>query len=134
MALVDIGDFQHVSITVADIDRSREFYRDVLGFDDMQTRPPFQMGGYWLRRHNFILHLIGTGSAGVTEHRMPSWGAQDHVAFAVDDYDRALAQLRAAGIETIDAPARDLGLLQIYFRDPDGHVIELDARGRYPGV
>lgn len=133
MPLLDIGEFQHVSITCADPERSRSFYEDVLGFQLMDTRPPFRRPGYWLRRNNLILHLIGVPADEVSQHKGP-WSAQDHLAFVVDDYEVALSSLKSAGIEVVESPSRDLGLLQLYFRDPDGHVIELDARGHYPGA
>lgn len=133
MALLDIREFQHLSITCADPDRSRAFYRDVLGFADMDTRPAFPGPGRWLRRHNFVLHLIGLDPDQVTQHRA-SWSSQDHYAFVIEDYDAALAALKEAGIEVVESPSAQLGLKQIYLRDPDGHVIELDARGFFPGT
>lgn len=46
----------------------------------------------------------------------------DHAAFQVDDYDAALAHLRAHGFDVL-ATRPEIG--QLWVQDPDGHVIEL---------
>jgi len=53
-----------------------------------------------------------------------------HVAFAVDDLEQTLAQLKDQGIEPEREPyrVRDGGSLLCFVRDPDGYRIELIDR------
>ena len=47
----------------------------------------------------------------------------------VDDYDAAVAQLRAHGVEVLERVLPDYGYRQAFFRDPDGNVLEI---GEWP--
>jgi lactoylglutathione lyase len=57
--------------------------------------------------------------------------AYGHVAFAVDDLERTLAQLQGQGIAPEREPyrVREGGSLICFVRDPDGYRIELIDRG-----
>jgi catechol 2,3-dioxygenase-like lactoylglutathione lyase family enzyme len=53
---------------------------------------------------------------------------QDHLAFAVDDLERACADLRSRGVE-IGIEPRDFPWgRSAYLRDPDGRLVELAQR------
>ena len=55
---MEIGFLHHVTLTVTDLDRSKEFYRDILGLKEI-ARPAFPFPGAWFEvgdaQH---LHLI----------------------------------------------------------------------------
>jgi catechol 2,3-dioxygenase-like lactoylglutathione lyase family enzyme len=95
----------HVSFSVADLARSRHFYGTVLGLAEI-PRPEMGLAGAWFAAGDTELHLIA---------RPPG------VAIG-DDYDAAVASLRGAGLEVVEA-GRERG--QLWIGDPDGHVIEL---------
>ena len=50
-----------------------------------------------------------------------------HLAFEVDDLDAARARLVDHGVELAGGPMprRGDGYVQVFFFDPDGHVLEL---------
>jgi catechol 2,3-dioxygenase-like lactoylglutathione lyase family enzyme len=52
-------------------------------------------------------------------------GAERTVGFLVDDLDAAAEELRAAGIETDDAPTANARWRYLHFRAPDGQLYEL---------
>ncbi len=117
----------HIAVTTCDPERSARFYREVLGFRDLD-RPAFSFRGAWLydARTGIQLHVI--------EHPQPTQlvGPIDtitnHFALTVADLDEAERRLTAHGIEyhrQINAG----GFHQIFFRDPDGNHIEV---GIYP--
>jgi catechol 2,3-dioxygenase-like lactoylglutathione lyase family enzyme len=112
----------HVAITVEDLARSRRFYMDVIGLE-----PKFEEGHEpaFMLSHSSGLALFsrrsypGTGADGVPDLRVM------HIAFRIarDEFDRARAELPSLGI---DPRYEDHGSVHsIYFRDPDGHQIEL---------
>lgn len=111
----------HVSFSVVDLDASKHFYGSVLGLAEI-ARPAMGLGGAWYRAGETELHLIvrpdgvdaGTPPAKLTP-------VADHAAFQIDDYDAAVAHLRAAGLDVLETN-RQIG--QLWVRDPDGHVIE----------
>jgi catechol 2,3-dioxygenase len=119
---VDIG---HVHLKVADIDRALAFYRDVLGFDEMQRYGEqaafISAGGYH--------HHIGLNTWESKGGSPPPRGTTGlfHVAIRYPDRKTladALKRVAAAGVP-IDG-ASDHGVSEaVYLRDPDGNGIEL---------
>lgn len=112
----------HVSFSVADLARSRHFYGTVLGLVEI-PRPAMGLAGAWFAAGDTELHLIvrppGAAVGEPPPHVTP---IANHTAFQIDDYDAAVASLRAAGLEVVEA-GRERG--QLWVGDPDGNVIEL---------
>jgi catechol 2,3-dioxygenase-like lactoylglutathione lyase family enzyme len=119
---VKITSCHHVSFSIAELERSKRFYGSVLGLAEI-ARPQMGIGGAWFHTGSGELHLIvrppgadvGTPPARVTP-------IANHVALAIEDYDAAVAHLRGAGLDVVEA-GRDRG--QCWVADPDGNVIEL---------
>jgi glyoxylase I family protein len=132
MAL-EITSLHHVSLAVTDLERSRAFYRGILGLEEIE-RPPFDFAGAWFRVGDRQLHLIVHAQPTLRSRGIDS---QDvHFAMRVRNYRDALAELRARGYSS-DAPDErrrlrenprgKAGFPQIFILDPDRHVIELNA-------
>lgn len=113
-----VSGIHHVSLNVADAERSLVFYRDVLGMTVL-PRPDFAFAGAWLDAGDGRqVHLIEAPN-------VPQDVGQ-HVAFRVDDLDATIAHLRAAGCVIGDAtPVGDTGIRQAFAFDPDGNRVEL---------
>jgi len=114
-----IHELNHVAIHIADVERSRAFYRDVLRLETL-SRPAFDFPGAWFRLGaNQELHLIGrTGPVAADS-------PNNHFALRVDDiavWERHLQQTNA---EMLPKKRRPDGAWQIFLRDPDGHYLEL---------
>ena len=107
----------HCSVIVTDVARSRHFYRDVLGLNEIA--PP--------RTFDFVVLWFDLGG-GQTLHLLLK-PKQDsisprHFALHVGDAKQARAELRAKEIaieETVEIPHCD----RFFIRDPDGNRIEL---------
>jgi catechol 2,3-dioxygenase len=119
---VDIG---HVHLKVSDIDRALAFYRDVLGFDEMQRLGDdaafLSAGGYH--------HHIGLNTWESRGGSPPPPGTTGlyHVAIRYPDRKRladAVRRVVQAGVSL--RGASDHGVSEaIYLSDPDGNGIEL---------
>ena len=112
----------HVSFAVRDLARARRFYEDVLGLAEI-PRPALGIPGAWYGVGGSEVHLIET-PAGVEVGAPPPALSPlaNHAAFAIEDYDAAVAHLRARGVEVLESGR---GVAQLWVRDPDGNVIEL---------
>ena len=115
----------HVSFAVRDLAASRRFYGEMLGFGEI-ARPSFGVAGTWYRIGDTEVHLIEAPAGFETGSPPPKLSPlANHAAFQIDDYDAAVAALRAHGLEVLETSA-ELG--QLWVRDPDGNVIELISR------
>ena len=116
----------YVILIVEDLDRSLDFYTDVLGlklghrsgdyaqFDSGPTR----LGLF--ARHAMALTL------GTELTPAPVTAPGFEIGFKVDDVDEAYAELIEQGAEPLTPPTtRAWGQRTAYVRDPDGHLIEL---------
>ena len=124
---------QHVGLVVADFERSRAFYADALGLDEVPRPPNFTFDGAWFRFGGTEIHLLAEahtpGGAGPDGGGGAARGMTPHLACEVDDLERARARLEAHGVELAGGPLpRGDGYEQVFFLDPDGHVLELFQR------
>jgi catechol 2,3-dioxygenase-like lactoylglutathione lyase family enzyme len=117
----------HLVLMVSDLQRSTQFYTQVLGFQVSDVYPEDMMpGGMVFLRCNpdhHCLALIGAAKGAATHIDL------HHVAFEVptpDDVFRAREHLRRHKA-TIDFEGRRRAgcQLAVEFRDPDGHHLEL---------
>jgi glyoxylase I family protein len=132
---VDVKVLHHVSLPVTDLGRSRRFYREVLGLEEI-ARAPLPVPGAWFRLGDRELHLIGGEEARPQGARSTN-PRELHFAVRVASYSTALDHLHACGYHEDAAPddPTRLGLRphavtgypQIYVLDPDRHLIEINA-------
>ena len=132
----------HYSIRTTDIDASRKFYTEVLGFT-VGPRPPFNFPGLWLyhgshdQYDNAIVHIIGVdakGESGVKDYLgardeqtlQGSTGAFDHIAFSMTGLAGMIKHLKSKKAKFRERTVPNLNLHQVFLDDPNGVVIELN--------
>jgi catechol 2,3-dioxygenase-like lactoylglutathione lyase family enzyme len=112
----------HVARLTKRLDASRAFYRDVLGFREI-VRPSLRFPGAWLAGYGLQIHLI------VDESINDATGSIDtranHLAFHTDDNGAIESLLAQHGVPYRVNVQTDTGLIQVFFRDPDGHHVEV---------
>ena len=124
------GHFNHIALPTCNAERGARFYCDVLGFR-LVPRPSFSFDGRWLYRKEagVMIHLIhDENHRPSTEQINTRW---HHFAMQSSDVARDLALLAEHGVETVERTLPDHGYRQVFFRDPDGNVIEI---GEWPPV
>ena len=103
--MVEISSLHHVAVCVTDIARSKNFYGEVLGLNEV-PRPDFPFGGAWYqladgRQLHLIVHERPLTLRGTTEIDL----RDGHFAFGVADLRRdGGAAARAAGVECVLRP------------------------------
>ena len=121
----------HAALLVKDVERSRQFYCQVLG---MEVIPG--LGTIWLARGSAEIHLLGESEPGRAAQASGKYydddladGYTTHIALEVEDLEEAQRHLKEHGVEIVCGPRpRGNDGEQLYVRDPDGYVIELFAR------
>jgi len=126
---IQVKCLDHVTIVVKDLERSRQFYVDVLGMDEVK-RPGFSFKGSWFQAGTTQIHLIlehaDSGPAGIFVPKHLASSRTHHFAFEVEDSEAAHERLIELGVPIVSPPKkRPDGAVQVFVTDPDGHVVEL---------
>jgi catechol 2,3-dioxygenase-like lactoylglutathione lyase family enzyme len=131
---IEIRSLNHAALLVKNVDRSRYFYSEVLGMEEVPRPSSFDFPGAWFRAGKTEVHIIGEDEPGHAAQLHPgsyqrdelSHGHVAHIAFEVADLEAAQQQLHAHGIEIVGGPRpRGDGVIQLYVLDPDNYVVEL---------
>jgi lactoylglutathione lyase len=129
VTIVPIRGLFEAHLTVSDLDRSIEFYRDVLGLPLATRIPERQVAFFWVPTPEKA--MLGLWSIGTSPLRM-----RLHIAFQVElpQVFASVQALRAAGLTPLDSgggtPIEEPCVLcwmpaaSVYFDDPDGHSLE----------
>ncbi|MCW5603044.1 MAG: isochorismatase family protein [Burkholderiales bacterium] len=107
--------FAHMLLQVADIEASRKFYIDLLGFTERQAKP-LADGRPFVPFHQGI--ALTTGGPGKPLQI-------DHMAFRVNDVEGLAARLRQANVKFFQDLHDGIYGRTIYVVDPDGNKVEL---------
>jgi glyoxylase I family protein len=144
MSHLPVGPVHHMRMTVTDVERSKAFYTDVLGFEVAVDGPPppedpsheeiteSLQGGVILVHQGMFFGLRPAGPDRADDDCFdPLRVGLDHISFGVQarsDLDRAVELLDERGVA--HGPIRQLtalGLAFLAFFDPDGIALELSA-------
>jgi lactoylglutathione lyase len=118
-------------LTVADLDTSIAFYRGGLGLELAHVVPARQAAFFWIGSRGTA--MLGLWAAGPAPQKTTT-----HIAFAaaLDHVLTAPRALQSAGITALDFDGHPtdepvvlawMPAASIYFRDPDGHLLEYIA-------
>lgn len=134
---MSVSSIEHVLVLSDDIERTRDFYCDVLGLRD-GDRPPLEFPGYWLYagaggaacvhvadRRAYAAHAAGLGLR--VPLRDPGIGPVDHIAFNASDYTAVVERLERRGIASV-LNAVPGGPRQVFIEDPNGVRVEINVR------
>jgi catechol 2,3-dioxygenase-like lactoylglutathione lyase family enzyme len=131
---IRVQHIDHVTVVVKSLERSREFYVDALGMQEI-PRPGFRFPGLWFQAGPTQIHLIEehaeSGPAEVFVPEQCEISRTHHFAFEVDDAMAATARLKELGIPIAAGPKqRPDGPTQVYVQDPDQYLVELFSMPR----
>jgi len=116
MSGLPIMQIDHVSVVITEVERSRRFYRDILGLTEIAKPRTFDFVVLWFDLGNQQLHLLHKDEA---DSRSPR-----HFALRVADVQAARSHFRQHGVaiqETTPIPGAD----RFFLFDPDGNRIEI---------
>lgn len=117
-AAIPVSGFDHLALRVADLLRSVAFYRDHLGgkITSQSANSAFlDVGEHWI-----ALFGRGARSTGFP----PTDRGVDHISFHSTQHrslDERMGVLREHGLDPSSPP----GSSRVYFRDPDGVILQL---------
>jgi len=125
---MDIKAIHHVAILTDDYEKSKAFYTEILGFTVIAET-------YREQRNSYKLDLAINGLYQIELFSFPDYRERGsypeakglrHLAFLVEDVEKAAAELKAKGVEVQDVRVDELtGKRFVFFYDPNGQPLEL---------
>jgi lactoylglutathione lyase len=118
-----------ISLKVDDVKRTGDFYREVFGFQDSETKKTRDH----VSRHmtdgqiDFTLMKYDAGTDSAESKAAGEGPCIHHFAIEVPDLEQATREIRARGCEVVSDP----GVIPVKFRAPGGTIAELVPLGRY---
>jgi catechol 2,3-dioxygenase-like lactoylglutathione lyase family enzyme/ribosome-associated toxin RatA of RatAB toxin-antitoxin module len=129
---IRISEIDHIVLTVKDIERTCEFYRRVMGMEVItfgENRKALKFGG---RKIN--LHVAGNSYSPMAENPLP--GSADMCFIVHLTPEEVIKELKSKGVAAELGPVERAGaegrISSVYFRDPDGNLIELASYSLLP--
>ncbi len=123
-----IDSLDHLVLTVKDIAASCEFYSKALGMEVVafgQNRKALRFGSQKINLHE-------KGREFEPKAQCPLPGSADLCFLTSIPIDKVTKHLQSCNIEIIEGPVARTGatgpILSVYFRDPDGNLIEVSNR------
>lgn len=132
-----ITELNHYFVRCKDLERSKAWYCEMLGFEPM-PRPRFPFPGYWLGVNGKIqvhMGLAGVDNAQLYYRGTPpdaaadNAGVIDHIAFLAEDPIEFRERFEARQTHYWTRSLPEFDLYQIFVRDPDGLAIEINFFG-----
>ncbi|MDV2993157.1 MAG: 2-epi-5-epi-valiolone epimerase [Chroococcidiopsis sp. SAG 2025] len=118
----------HVAIICSDYERSKKFYTEILGFSIVEET-------FRAARNSYKLDLRVSDTVQIELFSFPTPPSRPskpeacglrHLAFAVDDLDRAVIELTAQRVQVEDIRIDEItGKRFTFFQDPDNLPLEL---------
>lgn len=123
--------FNHMALSVKDVNRSADFYKNVLGLQEITNRTKMDGIRWFSLGDGKELHLISIIKDTVVINKAV------HLALTTNNFDELLKALNANKTVYSDWPGtlnkvniRDDGIKQVYFQDPNGYWIEVNSVGQ----
>ena len=119
--------FNHLALSVKDVNRSAAFYATVLKLPEIVNRTKIEGIRWFALADGKELHLISTIKENVIINKAI------HMGLSTNNFDEFVKQLTALKITYSDWPGkqntvnmRTDGIKQIFFQDPDGYWVEVN--------
>jgi catechol 2,3-dioxygenase-like lactoylglutathione lyase family enzyme len=132
-AAITVDHLDHLVLTVADIGATEAFYARVMGLKPAAFGP----GRHALHFGNQKINLHQAGKEFEPKARRATAGSGDLCFIVTTPLDQVIAHLKREGVAIEAGPVDKTGamgpLRSVYFRDPDGNLIELSNQVGYHG-
>ncbi len=123
--------FNHLAISVKDVNRSADFYKNILQLKEIENRGKLEGVRWFSTGDGKELHLVSILKEPVALNKAI------HIAFTTLNFDAVIRILEKMKISYSDWPGnikkiniRADGIKQIFFQDPDGYWIEVNSLGK----
>ncbi|KAJ4954048.1 hypothetical protein NE237_030880 [Protea cynaroides] len=117
----------HISIVCKSVDKSLDFYQNVLGFFPIRRPGSFDFSGAWLFNYGIGIHLLQSKEPEKMINKVEINPKDNHISFQCESMIAVERKLKEMEIEYVKRVVEEGGIYvdQLFFHDPDGFMIEI---------
>ncbi|KAL3528856.1 hypothetical protein ACH5RR_008178 [Cinchona calisaya] len=117
----------HVSLVCRSVEKSIDFYTNVLGFVPIRRPGSFNFDGAWLFSYGIGIHLLQSENPDGMPEKTEINPKDNHISFQCDSMAAVEKKLAEMEIKYNRQQVEEGGIYvdQLFFHDPDGFMIEI---------
>ncbi|KAM7509404.1 hypothetical protein LguiA_019857 [Lonicera macranthoides] len=118
----------HISVVCRSVEKSLDFYQNVLGFFPIRRPGSFSFDGAWLFNFGIGIHLLQSEDPESMPKIVNLINPKDnHISFQCESMSTVEKKLKEMEIEYVKSRVEEGGIYvdQLFFHDPDGSMIEI---------
>jgi len=116
-----VSRLDHINIDTCRMQETIDFYTDVLGLE-LRPKPSNNPGAWLYLGDTAVVHLNNIDD---DRSQLPT-GSFNHIAFAANDAFAITGSLERRGLKFRLTPRSDVGITQVFVRDPNGILVEIN--------
>nr|GLL20488.1 uncharacterized protein LOC109186898 [Ipomoea trifida] len=117
----------HISTVCSSVEKSLDFYQNVLGFFPIRRPGSFDFRGAWLFNYGIGIHLLQAEDPDNLPKITNINPKDNHISFQCESMTTVEKRLKEMEIEYVKCRVEEGGVHvdQLFFHDPDGMMIEI---------
>jgi len=117
----------HISLVCRSVEKSIDFYQNVLGFVPVRRPGSFDFDGAWLFRYGIGIHLLHSEDPENMPKKHEIDPKDNHISFQCESMGAVERKLKEMEMEYLRQRVEEGGIYvdQLFFHDPDGFMIEV---------
>ncbi|XP_015069106.1 uncharacterized protein LOC107013745 [Solanum pennellii] len=126
----------HISLVCRSVEKSIEFYKNVLGFVPVRRPGSFNFNGAWLFSYGIGIHLLQSEDPEKMPKKTEINPKDNHISFQCESIDAVEKKLTEMGIKYARQLVEEGGIYvdQLFFHDPDGFMVEICNCDKLPVI
>ncbi|XP_057419296.1 glyoxylase I 4-like [Lotus japonicus] len=124
---LQLKSLNHISLVCGSVEKSVDFYVNVLGFIPIKRPSSLDFNGAWLFNYGIGIHLLQSNDPeGMPKHAHIN-PKDNHISFQCENIAAVENKLQQLKIEYVKSKVEESGIYvdQLFFHDPDGSMIEI---------
>ncbi|KAK7264946.1 hypothetical protein RJT34_32560 [Clitoria ternatea] len=124
---LQLKSLNHISVVCASVEKSVNFYVDVLGFFPIKRPTSLDFNGAWLFNYGIGIHLLQSEDPEGMPKNAPINPKDNHISFQCESIVTVEKRLQQMNIKYVKSRVEESGIYvdQLFFHDPDGLMIEI---------
>lgn len=125
--VLPLTSLNHISLVCRSVEKSHDFYENILGFVPVKRPGSFDFDGAWLFNYGIGIHLLQAEEPEKMKKKAEINPKDNHISFQCESMAMVEKKLKELGIDYITRRVEEGGVYvdQMFFHDPDGFMIEI---------